>query len=85
MSDDDKSMNDRLICNQCLATYNKLRSMNPIGLSSPWAESLQIIALHPVKNQGINPMVLSVPWADSFEIISLRPVRKIAVDDPNGT
>ena len=37
MSDDDKSMDVKLICNQRVVTYNKLRGMNPMGLSVPWA------------------------------------------------
>ena len=55
-------------------TYNKLRGMNPMGLSTPWDEYLDIIALHPVKIQGMNPMGLISPWDDSLEIITLRPV-----------
>ena len=44
-----------------------------MGLSSPWADSIDIIALHPVKKWlGINPMVISVPWDDSIDIIAFR-------------
>ena len=50
MSDDDKSMDVQLICNQCVVTYNKFCGMNPMGLSAPWGDSLEIISLHPVKN-----------------------------------
>ena len=35
MSDDDKSMGFKFICNQRIVTYNKLRDMNPMGLSAP--------------------------------------------------
>ena len=35
MSDDDKSMDVQLICNQRVVTYNKLRGMNTMGLRSP--------------------------------------------------
>ena len=47
-----------------------------MGLSDPRAESLEIIALKPVKKLiGIKPMSLSVPWADSIDIIALNPVK----------
>ena len=49
MYDDDESMNDQLICNQCVLTQNKLRGMNPMGLSAPWANSPEVIALQPLK------------------------------------
>ena len=38
MSNDDKSMDIQLICNQRVVTYNNLRCMNPMGLSAPWAD-----------------------------------------------
>ena len=38
MSNDDKSTDVQLICNQYVATYNKLQGMNPMGLSAPWPE-----------------------------------------------
>ena len=50
MSDDDKSIYDQLICNQRVVTYKKIRGMNSMNLSSPWADSLDIIAFCPVKN-----------------------------------
>ena len=56
-----------------------------MGLSDPWANSLEIIALHPVKNYEVNPMVLDAPWSVSPETIYLRPIRKIVRDEPNGT
>ena len=31
-------MNVQLICNQRVVTHNKLRVMNPIGLSAPWSD-----------------------------------------------
>ena len=55
-----------------------------MGLSYPWADSFDTIALHPVKNQDVNPMVLSAPWADSLEIIFLCTVRKVVRGEPNG-
>ena len=59
--------------------------MNPMGLSDPWVESVEIIALRPViKMQGMNPMVLSAYWENSFDMASLRPVRKIMRYEPNG-
>ena len=58
--------------------------MNPMGLSYPWADSFDTIALHPVKNQDMKPMVLSAPWADSLEIIFLCTVRKVVRGEPNG-
>ena len=42
-----------------------------MGLSAPWADSLEIIALHLVEKWlGINPMGLSVTWANSIDIIA---------------
>ena len=35
MSDDDKSMDVHLICNQLVVIYNKLLGINPMGLSDP--------------------------------------------------
>ena len=49
MSDDDKSMDIQLICNQHVVTYNELQGINPMGLSSSWYESYDIIALNSVK------------------------------------
>ena len=47
-----------------------------MGPSSPWADSIDIIALKPVtKKLGINPMVLISPWADSLLIIALQAVK----------
>ena len=42
-------MDVQLICNQQVVTYNKFWIMNPIGLSAPCSDYLDIIALHPVK------------------------------------
>ena len=50
MSDYDKSMCVHLICNQSVLNYNILQVMNTMALSYPWADSLDIIALHLVKN-----------------------------------
>ena len=55
MSDDDKSTDFGLICNQRFLTYNKLWGMNPMGLSDPWNEYLEIIELNPVKNERDEP------------------------------
>ena len=49
MSDDDKSMDVHLICNQHVVTSDKLQGMNTMGISVPWDDSLDIIALYPVK------------------------------------
>ena len=44
-----------------------------MGLSAPWAESLDIISLRPVKKfPRVNPMGLSVPMADSLDIIAFQ-------------
>ena len=44
-----------------------------MGLSSPWADSLDIIALNPVKKlPWVIPMVLSIPMDDSIDIIDLQ-------------
>ena len=59
--------------------------MNPMGLSTPWSKSLEIIASNPVKMQGMNLMGLNVPCYDHLEMISLRSVRKYMGDEPNET
>ena len=61
MPDDDKSRYVQLICNQPIVTYDKLRRIHPLGLSSPGAYSLEIIDLHVVKIQGMKLMGLSYP------------------------
>ena len=40
-----------------------------MGLSYPWANSLDIIAFHPVKKQGMNPMGLSAPCDEYLEMV----------------
>ena len=45
MSDDDKSMDVQLICNQSLVAYDKWQGVNLMGLSTPWSDSLDINAL----------------------------------------
>ena len=46
-----------------------------MGLSDPKSDSLEIIALKPVKNIiGIKPMGLSAPLDESLDFISLKPV-----------
>ena len=35
-------------------TFKKLQGINPIGLSAPWSEFLEIIALYPLKNARDN-------------------------------
>ena len=53
-----------------------MQGMNPMGLSDPWSDSLEIISLQQVKkNVRVNPIFLSDPWANSLDIISLRPVQ----------
>ena len=49
MSDDDKSMDVQLICNQRLVTYNKLQGVNLMGLSAPWSDYPHITSLDSVK------------------------------------
>ena len=55
-----------------------------MGLSAPWADSIEIIDLNPVKMQGINPVRLSALWDEYIDIISVQTVSKIAGDEPNG-
>ena len=51
-----------------------------MGISAPSSDSLEIIALHPVRKlKGINPKGLSTYWEESPEIISLEPVKKYQV------
>ena len=57
--------------------FTQILGINPMGLSTPWAYSLDIIALRPVKRRlGITPMVLSDPRDDSFDIIALYTAEK---------
>ena len=46
-----------------------------MGLSVPWADSLDIIVLKTVKNTWVNPMGLSVPVADSLDIIDFQKAK----------
>ena len=55
MSDDNKSMDVLLICNQYVVTYNKLLDIKPMGIIAPWAEYLEIISLDPVKKSRDKP------------------------------
>ena len=49
-----------------------------ISLSAPWADSLVVIALKPVKKWlDINPMGHSAPGDDSLDIIALQIAKKI--------
>ena len=44
-----------------------------MGLSAPWADSNDIIALQTVKHlPWVNPMGLSVPMDNSLDIISFQ-------------
>ena len=52
----------------------KLIWINPMGVSDPWAEYLEIIALKP-KNRD-HPIGLSASWANSLVIIALQEVKK---------
>ena len=48
-----------------------------MGLSDPRSDSIEIIALQPVKKLiGINPMRLSSRWEESLDIIALKSVKK---------
>ena len=43
-----------------------------MGISSSWGDSLDIIALHPVKILwGVRPVGLSAPWENYIDIIAL--------------
>ena len=63
MSDDDKSLDVQLICNQRLVTYNKYQGLDlncpyfPLGKIS-WAYLLVYSKIM----QQMNPMGLSAPW-----------------------
>ena len=47
-----------------------------MGRIAPWDDSLDIIALHPVKKlPGINQMGHSAPWAESLDIIALNTAK----------
>ena len=47
-----------------------------MDLSSPWDDSLDIIALQPVKKWlRINKMGLSSPWANYIDIITLQTAK----------
>ena len=67
---------DKIFVNYLLKTFtNELVGINPMGLSAPKSEYLEIISLQPVKKLiGINPMGLRDSWADYLDIIDLNPV-----------
>ena len=72
---------DKLFVNYLLKTFKKWRGMKPMVLSESWADSLEIIALHPVKNlPGINSMSLRAPRDYSLDMINLQKVKKIYGD-----
>ena len=48
-------MDVQLICNEGVVTYNKFLRINPMGPIFPYDDSLNIIALHPVKNARGEP------------------------------
>ena len=55
-----------------------------MDLIAPWVDSIEIIALRPVKQLlGDNPMVLSVPRTEYFDIIALQIVKRFARDETN--
>ena len=57
--------------------WNTLLGVNPMGISSPGSDYLDVIALQPVKIYiYINPISISAPLEDSLDIIALEPVRK---------
>ena len=48
-----------------------------MGLSAPRADSLEIIALQPVRKFiGINPTRLIDPWSGALDIIDLNTFKK---------
>ena len=48
-----------------------------MGLSAPRADSLEIIALQPVRKFiGINPTRLIDPWSGALDIINLNTLKK---------
>ena len=51
--------------------------MNPMVISDPWVNSLNIIYLYTVKKlQGMNPIGIITPWDDSLDVIALQKVLK---------
>ena len=47
-----------------------------MGLSAPWADSIDIIYSHPVKKWlGINPTGLNTPWAEYLAIITFQTAK----------
>ena len=47
-----------------------------MGLSAPWDDSLDIIALQPVQNWlEMNPMGRSVPWDDFLYVIAFHTAK----------
>ena len=56
-----------------------------MGLSAPFVDSIDIIALTPVlKILGIAPIGLSSPWDGSLLIIALQPVKQLLGIKPMG-
>ena len=52
-----------------------------MGLSAPWADYLDIIALQTVKNiPWVTLMELRVPMADSLDIIAFQTAKKVDED-----
>ena len=60
-----------------LQQVKQLLGIKPMVRSTPWANSLDIVALYPLKQEllGINPMVIGSAWVDSLDIIFLQPVQ----------
>ena len=77
-------MGVQLICNQCIVTYNKLQSINPMFIRASWNNSLDNISLYSVNIQGVNQMGLSYPWVEYIEMISIQSGKKIESGKPNG-
>ena len=47
-----------------------------MGISAPWAESLDIIALQPIKIlRWVNPMGLSVPMDEFLDVIDFQKAK----------
>ena len=62
---------------------NKLLAGNPMGLSTPRTDCIDIISLCSIKIlTGMNPMRFSDPWSDYLDIIDLKPVKIILGINP---
>ena len=48
--------------------------MNRMGLSAPWDDSLEIIALYPVKNTRDEPNGTSCPLGKNLDMQGIKPM-----------